>query len=145
MTREQQRNNLIAKDVFAVANMAAHYDIEIPEDLEDFMMDWFSLDPHQPTEYTFDELKEFAVVVLDIVDKNPRIEREIMIRFALSELRNLVGKSESEIDKEKSSQMELWSDMDNFPSMGMSAFMKKHGSNRELLEAQAVIAAMFPH
>lgn len=143
MTKNEQLRNLIAKDLFGVANMAAHYDIELPEEVEDFMMDWFDNDPHQPTEYTYEELQDLAIIVLDIVDKNPQITREPMVKFPLSELKKMIGKTEFEMSLEKASQMELWSDMNNINSLGLSGFLKKHGTNQELLEAQAVIKAFF--
>lgn len=144
MTKNENLRNLIAKDVFGVANMLTHYDVEVSEDLEDFMMDWFSQDERTPTEYTFEELKNFGVEVLKLMNENPMVAREPMVKFPLSEVKKLVCKTEEEMMTEKAAQMECWKDMDNLSAVGgLAGFLSKHASNPELLEAQAVIKAMF--
>ena len=95
MTKNEHLRNLIAKDVFGVANMLAHYDVEVSEDLEDFMMEYFHQDPHVPTSYSFDELKEFAVEVLKLMSANPHVAKEPMVRFPLNELEKLVSRTEA--------------------------------------------------
>ena len=143
MTKNEKIKNLVANDVFNVANMITHYNIEVSDNLEDFMMDWFSKELYEPTKYSFDELKEFAIDILNIVAKNPCITKEPMVKFPLEELQRLITKAEKEIMVEKTTQVECWNDMDNINAVGgLSGFLKKHQNNPKLLEVQAVIRAI---
>jgi hypothetical protein len=144
MTKNERMLQMIGKDLFSVANMAAHYDVEIPEEVEDFMMDWFDNDPYEPMEYSFEELKGMAKTVLAIVEENPEIKREPMVKFPLAELEKLVTKTELEMSVYKSEQIKCWDDMDNISSVGgIGGFMAKHANNPELLAAQEVIKQLF--
>lgn len=144
MTKNEHLRNLIAKDLFGVANMLAHYDIELSEEVDDFRFEFFEMDPHQPTSYEFDELKEMAKEVLALVEENPQVTREPMLRFPLGELKKLVTKTEFEMSLEKASQMQMWDDMDNISACGgIGGFLAKHANNQEFLEAQAVIKSLF--
>lgn len=69
MTKSEHLRNLIAKDLFGVANILAHYDIEFSEEIDDFRFEWFEMDQHEPTSYEFDELKEMAKEVLALVEQ----------------------------------------------------------------------------
>lgn len=143
MTKNEKLRNLIAKDVFSVANMLTHYDIEVSEDLEIFMMEWFEQDPYTPTDYTFNELKAFAAEILALVNENPDVKNEPMVKFPLSTIKELNSKTEEEMLIIKESNIEYWKDMDDISSVGgISGFISKHGNNEEFLQAQALINAM---
>lgn len=140
MTKNERLINLIGKDLFGVANMVTHYDIDVPEEVEKFMMYLFEANPKEPIEYTFDELKELAVIILGIVNENQQVTKEPMIKFSLKNLKEFVNKTEQEMLSEKDSQIELWDDMDDISSVGgLSGLIKKHGGNRDFLEAQEIL------
>ena len=106
MTRDEQLRNLIAKDIFEVSNMAAHYDVDIPDDIEEFQLEWFDFGPEDVTSYSFEELQEMAKETLDLLDENPDICKEPMVQFPIKQLKKMIGKTYEEVKEDRASQID---------------------------------------
>lgn len=142
MTHDEQLRNLITSDIFAVSNMAAHYDVDVPDDIVEFQLEWFDFGPNDVTSYSFEELQELAEETLKLLDENPAVCKEPTVQLPIRQLKKMIGKTYEEVKKDRASQIELWSDSRNIGSMGINAFLSKHGSSEEFLEARRVIEAM---